>query len=132
MMRLLLGFVAVVMLFLMTNVSPSLAQQASNVTITYDSGMDQLCTVERNCFNPTALHVMVNTTVIWKNVDRFSHTVTSGNPYDNQTGTVFDSGLITPEKEFSFTFKDAGTYQYFCEIHPWMRGEIDVASINPT
>ena len=132
MMRLLLGFVAVVMLFLMMNVSPSLAQQSSNVTITYDSGMDQLCVVERNCFNPTVLHVMVNTTVTWKNVDRFSHTVTSGNPYDDQTGAAFDSGLIAPEKGFSFTFKDAGTYPYFCEIHPWMRGEIDVTSISPT
>lgn len=129
-MKLVIGFVAVVMLFGVLNVSPVLAQQASNVTIAYDSGMDQLCVAERNCFNPTVLHVIVNTKVIWKNIDRFSHTVTSGNPYDNQTGTDFDSGLIVPGKEFSFTFNDAGTYHYFCEIHPWMRGEVDVTSIS--
>lgn len=45
---LVIGYVAVVMLFGVLDVSPVLAQQASNVTITYNFGMHQLCVVERN------------------------------------------------------------------------------------
>lgn len=59
---------------------------------------------------------------------RLSHTVTSGNPSDKQTGTVFDSGLIKPSNTFSYTFKDPGTYHYFCMVHPWMTGEVIVGT----
>ena len=40
---------------------------------------------------------------------------------------MFDSGNIATGKTFSFTFKDAGTYPFFCALHPaTMRGEIRV------
>ncbi|HKU32346.1 MAG TPA: plastocyanin/azurin family copper-binding protein [Candidatus Nitrosotalea sp.] len=125
-MRLLLGFVAMMVLFVIFSFSTVMAQKTSQVTITYDSGMDELCLAEKNCFNPQLLQVTAGSTVTWKNTDQYSHTITSGSPYDKQVGTDFDSGVISPENEFSFTFQDAGTYHYFCEIHPWMRGQINV------
>jgi plastocyanin len=39
---------------------------------------------------------------------------------------VFDSGSLTEGGEFSFTFDEAGTFAYFCEVHPTMRGTIVV------
>jgi len=102
------------------------AQQTTSVTILDGSGLGLLCVAERNCFEPPLLHIVVGTTVTWKNNDKFSHTITSGSPYDNQVGDKFYSGLISPGKEFSFMFTNVGIYYYFCEIHPWMRGEIDV------
>jgi plastocyanin len=48
-----------------------------------------------------------------------SHTATS----DDE---VFDSGNLSEGDEFSFTFDEAGTFPYFCQVHPTMRGTIIV------
>lgn len=122
-------FVYFVVLFVVIGVftpNPAIAQQTKNTTITIDSGIGQLCVTKINCFDPPISHIQTDTTVGWKNVDRSYHTVTSGSPSEKQVGMAFDSGLIAPGKVFTFTFKNAGTYHYFDEIHPWMRGEIVV------
>ncbi|GBD09922.1 Plastocyanin [Candidatus Thermoflexus japonica] len=67
----------------------------------------------------------MGTTVEWINQEESaSHTVTSGAP-DNPSG-VFDSGRLRPGDSFRFTFHQPGTYEYFCSIHPRMRGRIIV------
>ncbi len=104
----------------------AMAQQTTNITIANGSGLGQLCVAARNCFHPSVLRITAGTTVTWKNNDEFGHTVTNGSPYNTQVGDKFDSSFIAPGKAFTFTFKDTGTYHYFCEIHPWMKGEIDV------
>lgn len=127
-MRLILGATLVVVLALVSVLPalPALAQQSVQVTITSSAGGGQSCVSAENCFDPPVLRIAVGTTVEWKNNDMFSHTVTSGSPYNSLVGVKFDSGLIAPEKSFAFTFKKTGTYHYFCEIHPWMKGEIDI------
>ncbi|MDE1838636.1 MAG: cupredoxin domain-containing protein [Thaumarchaeota archaeon] len=87
------------------------------------------CVAANNCFSPNPLNVAPGTTVTWKNTDTVSHYVTSGKPSDNTTGTVFDSGnLIKPGSTFQFTFANAGTYDYFCTVHPWMTGQVIVGA----
>jgi plastocyanin len=44
-------------------------------------------------------------------------------------GSMFDSGIIKPDNTFEFTFSNAGNYNYFCTIHPWMMGQIIVKNI---
>ena len=39
---------------------------------------------------------------------------------------IFDSSGISPGESFEFTFVEAGTYTYFCNIHPTMTGSITV------
>ncbi|HII36540.1 MAG TPA: PEFG-CTERM sorting domain-containing protein, partial [Nitrosopumilaceae archaeon] len=63
--------------------------------------------------------------VTWTNDDTAAHTVTSGNPTDGPDGT-FDSSLFGPGKTFSQPFKEAGTFPYFCMVHPWMKGVVTV------
>ncbi len=76
-------------------------------------------------FRPAELEVTVGTTVEWINQEESaSHTVTSGTP-DHPSG-VFDSGRLRPGDSFRFTFNQPGTYEYFCSIHPRMRGRIIV------
>jgi len=79
-------------------------------------------------FDPAELSVKVGTTVVWTNDDISPHTVTSGNSSDNETGTIFDSGIskFKAGTTFSHKFTDAGTFNYFCQIHPWMIGKITV------
>ncbi|MDO8584019.1 MAG: hypothetical protein Q7R83_02460 [bacterium] len=71
-------------------------------------------------FVPQTMNVRVGTTVTWTNSDIFnSHTVTS------DTG-VFDSGTLTPNRTFVFTFNTAGTFAYHDSLHPGMQGRINV------
>jgi len=52
--------------------------------------------------------------------------MTCGKVTDNSAGSLFDSGLVKPEGTFQFTFANAGTYNYFCTVHPWMAGQVIV------
>lgn len=106
--------------------SPAFAETA--VTISKGDSLGPNCASAKDCFDSDSITVAPGTLVTWNNSDIASHTVTSGSPSDNQTGTVFDSGLIKPGKTYSFNFKNSGIYHYFCQLHPWMAGVVNVAS----
>lgn len=82
------------------------------------------CAESGSCFLPTDATVDVGDTVTWTNDSSVIHTITSGNP-DGHDGT-FDSSIIMAGEIFSYTFTEAGQYEYFCSIHPWMTGTIMV------
>ena len=75
--------------------------------------------VDNFSFGPTTLTVAVGTTVTWTNRDDIPHTVVS-------TDKVFKSKVLDTDEKFSFTFSKAGTYPYFCSIHPKMTGSVVV------
>ena len=70
-------------------------------------------------YSPTVARVPVGTTVTWTNDDSIIHTVTEVNG-------SFDSGVIQPDTTWQYTFNTKGTTNYFCTIHPWMKGEVIV------
>src|SRR6266852_648541 len=111
------------------SVAPAFGQTATEVDIAKgaSSGASADCVTAKNCFNPNPANVAPGTEVDWKNGDTASHTVTSGQPSDNVTGSVFDSGLIKPGQDFKFTFQNEGTFNYFCTVHPWMTGQVIVS-----
>ncbi len=89
------------------------------------------CVAANNCFAPNPVTIAPGTEVEWKNTDTVGHTVTSGKPTDNDAGSLFDSssnGLIKPGAEFKFTFQNEGTFNYFCQVHPWMTGQVTVSA----
>lgn len=65
--------------------------------------------------------------VQWENADTAAHTATSGTPIDGPDGN-FDSSLFGPGKGFKHQFTEEGTFPYFCIVHPWMVGQINVAA----
>jgi plastocyanin len=65
------------------------------------------------------LQVTVGTTIEWTNNDPMPHTVTA-------TDKSFDSGLINPGRTFRYTFTKAGTFNFFCQPHPFMKGTVVV------
>ncbi len=111
-------------------IAPSAFAQESEATVNISAGAGSgpTCAQSNNCFDPNVINVTPGTTVEWKNNDKVSHTVTSGSPSDNQTGTIFDSSLIAAGKDFTFTFNNPGTYNYFCQVHPWMTGQVIVGA----
>ena len=78
---------------------------------------------EPDCFIPNAATVAVGGTVSFVNSDTAPHTSTSGTPADGPDG-VWDSSLVMPGSSYDTTISSAGTYDYFCMVHPWMTGTI--------
>ncbi|KAG2478452.1 MAG: conserved exported protein of unknown function [Nitrosopumilales archaeon] len=83
------------------------------------------CEDTDECWDPSVVTVGVGETVTWSNDDTAAHTVTSGSAADGPDG-VFDSSLFMAGAEFSHTFDEAGTFDYFCMVHPWMAGQVIV------
>ncbi len=75
--------------------------------------------IDNFSFGPATLTVPVGTSVTWTNRDDIPHTVVSSDG-------VFKSKALDTDEKFSFTFSKAGTYSYFCSIHPKMTGKVIV------
>ncbi|HTM23553.1 MAG TPA: cupredoxin family copper-binding protein [Vicinamibacterales bacterium] len=75
--------------------------------------------IDNFVFGPPELTVAVGTTVTWTNRDDIPHTVVS-------TDKLFKSKVLDTDEKFSSTFDKAGTFPYFCSIHPKMIGKVVV------
>ncbi len=84
-----------------------------------DLRKDEQVTIDNFSFVPQVLTVKAGTSVTWINKDDVPHTVVS-------TSRKFASRVLDTDERFSFTFKDLGTYEYYCSVHPHMTGKIVV------
>jgi plastocyanin len=82
------------------------AQDATNVV-----------TIDNFTFSPKETTVAVGTTVKWVNHDDIPHTVV-------EKKTTFRSKALDTDDSYSFTFASAGSFDYFCGLHPHMVGKI--------
>ena len=80
--------------------------------------------IQGMAFSPANRTISVGTTLKWTNKDGVTHTLTSGVP--GTPSSVFDSGNVSSNGTFSFTFSQAGTFKYYCKIHSSMTGTITV------
>ncbi len=83
------------------------------------------------CFIPSMVTIDVGGEVTWDNDDTAAHTITSGTPTGGPDGH-FDSSLIMAGSSFSHTFDEAGSFDYFCMVHPWMQGMVMVTDEEKT
>ena len=128
----LFGILALIGMFI---VGPAFGQTANEIDMAKNvNSPDASCVAAKNCFSPNPLTVAAGTTVTWKNTGDASHSILSGKLADNNDNPLFESGatLIAPGKTFTFTFANAGTYDYFCTIHPWMTGQVIVGGAAAT
>jgi plastocyanin len=83
--------------------------------------------IKNYAFSPAAITVAVGDTVTWTNMDSAPHTVTvSSGP------VTFTSPNLQKGDTFSYTFHTAGTYQYYCAVHPDMMGSVTVTGSGST
>jgi plastocyanin len=73
-------------------------------------------------FSPASMTIKKGTTVTWTNEDDVAHTVTP----DAQTPNFQGSGSLSQGESYSFTFDEAGTYDYHCQPHPNMTATVVV------
>ena len=78
-------------------------------------------TIRNISYMQPKITVAVGTTVEWTNADPLAHTVTAADK-------SFDSGLIQPGKTYRHTFTKAGTFNFHCTPHPFMKGVVVVTS----
>ena len=76
-------------------------------------------TIDNFTFTPKELTVAVGTTVKWVNHDDIPHTIV-------EKKTTFRSKALDTDDSYSFTFTSAGTFDYFCGLHPHMVGQVIV------
>jgi amicyanin len=103
----------VMMAALLLAASPSVSETESPSAVNADVKIDNFS------FGPQEMSVAVGTTVTWTNRDDIPHTVVS-------TDGVFKSKVRDTDEKFSYTFTKAGTYDYFCSVHPKMTGKVVV------
>jgi plastocyanin len=76
-------------------------------------------TIDNFTFKPDAVTVPVGTRIVWVNDDDIPHSIV-------ETMGKFHSPALDTEDKFSFTFDKAGSYEYFCGLHPHMKGKVVV------
>ena len=80
---------------------------------------ENVVTIDNFTFTAPELTVAVGTTVKWVNHDDIPHNVVDKNK-------AFRSKALDTDDSYSFTFASAGTFDYFCGLHPHMQGKIIV------
>src|SRR5215831_3884685 len=76
-------------------------------------------TIDNFTFNPDTITISVGTKIVWENNDDIPHSIV-------ETTGKFRSAALDTEDKFSFTFDKAGSYEYFCGLHPRMQGKVVV------
>ena len=114
-------------IFSLVAVAPSAFADHGTATVTNAPGSSVPGCEETadGCFIPSMVTIDVGGEVTWENDDTAAHTVTSGTPTGGPDGN-FDSSLVMAGSSFSHTFEDAGSFDYFCMVHPWMQGMVMV------
>jgi plastocyanin len=112
-----LAFVMLVALATLTNMRGKEAETKASVPVKESTAK---IVIDNFSFLPKAFTVPVGATVTWTNHDKVPHVVTTA---DNQ---FQKSPVLKAGQSFSNTFATAGTYSYFCSIHPRMTGKIIV------
>jgi len=91
-----------------------------NVTVVSNSTVS--VEIRNLAFSPSNITVKIGTSVTWYNNDTVAHTVTAFSTAPQS----FNSGIVNPGGTYSFTFTQTGAYAYYCQIHPFMLGNVTV------
>ena len=76
-------------------------------------------TIDNFTFKPDVITIAKGTKIEWENEDDIPHTVV-------ETQGKFNSPALDTDDKYAFTFDVPGTYEYFCSLHPHMKGKVVV------
>jgi plastocyanin len=78
--------------------------------------------IQTGSFGPETASVLAGDTVSWQNQSLQTHTVTSRDG-------LFGSPHLGQGAGYTHAFSTAGSFAYYCQIHPFMTGEVDVYDV---
>jgi plastocyanin len=119
-----------------TDLLGSRTTNQSNVTtaIPISGGLNRVAIIGQDApfYTPDNTTVKPGTTLTFRNHDAVVHTATATNDGPSAASptpnAVFDTGLLSTGQEKQITFDKEGTFNYFCEVHPYMRGAVYVSN----
>lgn len=88
-------------------------------------GLSQAVAIQNSAFSPATITVKKGTTVTWTNQDSMGHNVVADDA-SNSGGLPTAADLLSKGESFSHTFDTAGTFDYHCTPHPFMKGTVEV------
>jgi|SRR3989344_767524 len=109
------GFLLVCIIALVIITGCSKQTQDNNTPAT---NQENTITISDFSFQPQEIMINAGTELIWKQDDSVKHTVVSAG--------AFESNVLSKGDEFKFKFDKPGTYEYYCSIHPFMKGKVIV------
>jgi plastocyanin len=86
-------------------------------------GRDHRVDVVSFAFEPPSLTIAAGDRVVWS-FDAAGHSVSA-------TDAEWDSGIAAAGASFQHRFVTAGSFEYFCSAHDFMRGTIAVQPVSP-
>src|SRR5947209_1911887 len=102
------------------SISNVAAKNAGSPAATPVPAATQEVKIDNFSFAPQTITIPVGTTLHWTNRDDIPHTVVS------EDKTTFKSKVLDTDQDFSYTFSQPGTYNYFCSVHPKMTATVVV------
>jgi len=125
----------IILVLLFVNVIPTAFAEEYMVDIPYGAFNPELNTQADVWYDPPIISISIGDSITWYNDDKEGHTITSGEGsgrfgwMSDDFGTpdgYFESGRFMPGESWTYKFEKAGTFPYFCTIHPWMEGVVIV------
>jgi plastocyanin len=108
-----------------SNSTNAVREEIDVVRISIEEGAPSL---GDRAFSPDITNVSIGSNVTWINNDSQFHTITSGiDPDDPIVGQKFESEALSPKETFSYISNETGTFSYFCQLHPTMKGKLIVS-----
>ncbi|WP_337863733.1 multicopper oxidase domain-containing protein [Nitrososphaera sp.] len=96
------------------------AVAANSVSIVKGSSNPDMTGSSSSPYQPHTVKVSPGSSVVWENDDNAMHTVTEAE------SNAFDSGLLQAGAQWEHMFDTKGQFQYYCTLHPWMKGSVIV------
>lgn len=95
---------------------PVIEQQ---VSITSENGKVNV-EIKGFAFNPSEITIKAGESIVWINQDGVSHSVRG------DSGNEINSPSLSKGESYEHQFNEAGTYDYHCEPHKYMKGKVIV------
>ena len=92
---------------------------ATSITVDMAKGTGSNTECGDQCFIPNVVKVAKGGSITWTNSDSIQHTATASDG-------SFDTGFVSGAQSSSVTFNTAGSYDYICQLHLWMKGTVVV------
>jgi plastocyanin len=114
------GRLAVVLAFVALLCAAGAAEAQTPRTVTVS--------MSARAFQPAVVRVAPGTTVRWVNRDRSTHTTTGDIVTIAPSDGYWASGRLGAGGSFAKSFGEPGSWSYHCDVHPWMRGTVQVTA----